>query len=100
MPYDWQNGAAQMARAYYQLGEKAKGDAILQALADKALEYMNFYMSLDDSRFFISTHEFEYHWAVLDAEVKMMKENKSALATPYEEKLNQYYDLYLQRMKG
>ena len=100
VPYDWQNGAAQMARAYYQLGEKAKGDAILQALADKALEYMNFYMSLDDSRFFISTHEFEYHWAVLDAEVKMMKENKSALATPYEEKLNQYYDLYLQRMKG
>ena len=100
VPYDWQNGAAQMARAYYQLGEKAKGDAIMQALADKALEYMNFYMSLDDSRFFISTHEFEYHWAVLDAEVKMMKENKSALATDYEEKLNQYYDLYLQRMKG
>ena len=60
---------------------------------------MNFYIILDDSRFLISTHEFEYHWAVLDAEVKMMKENNSSLTSTYEEKLNQLYDLYIDRLR-
>ena len=99
VPYDWQNGAAQMARAYYQLGMTAEAEAIMKALADKAVEYLNFYIRLDEGRFYISTHEFEYHWAVLDAEVKMLKENNSPMAGEYEEKLNEMYDLYLQRLK-
>ena len=28
VPYDWQNGAVQMAEAYYQLGETAKADSV------------------------------------------------------------------------
>ena len=70
VPYDWQNGAVQMAEAYYQLGKPPKADEMMKALADKAVEYLTWYLSLDDNRFMISTREFEYHWAVLDAEVK------------------------------
>ena len=99
VPYDWQNGAAQMARAYYQLGMTTEAEAIMKALADKAVEYMTFYIGLDEGRFYISTHEFEYHWAVLDAEVKMLKENNSPMTEVYEKKLNEMYDLYLQRLK-
>ena len=62
VPYDWQNGAVQMAEAYYQLGETAKADEMMKALADKAVEYLTWYLSLDDNRFMISTREFEYHW--------------------------------------
>lgn len=40
---------------------------MMKALADKAVEYLTWYLSLDDNRFMISTREFEYHWAVLDA---------------------------------
>ena len=99
VPYDWQNGAVQMAEAYYQLGETAKADEIMKALADKAVEYLTWYLSLDDNRFMISTREFEYHWAVLDAEVKAMKKYNSKLAEIYEPKVEELYNMYVDRMK-
>ena len=99
VPYDWQNGAVQMAEAYYQLGETAKADEMMKALADKAVEYLTWYLSLDDNRFMISTREFEYHWAVLDAEVKAMKKYNSKLAEIYEPKVEELYNMYVDRMK-
>ena len=99
VPYDWMNGAAQMAEAYYQLGETAKADEIMKALADKAVEYTTYYLSLDNNRFAISTREFEYHWAVLDAEVKIMKKYNSKLAGIYEPKVEELYNMYVDRMK-
>ena len=99
VPYDWQNGAVQMAEAYYQLGDTAKADEMMKALADKAVEYLTWYLSLDDNRFMISTREFEYHWAVLDAEVKAMKKYNSKLAEIYGPKVEELYNMYVDRMK-
>ena len=79
VPYDWQNGAVQMAEAYYQLGQTEKADKIMDALANKAIEYMTWYLSLDDSQFFVSTREFEYHIALLNEELKLMEKYKSKL---------------------
>ncbi len=90
--YDWQNGAVQMAEAYYQLGQTDKADEMMKALADKAIEYLTWYLSLDNNRFMISTREFEYHWAVLDAEVKAMKKYNSKLT-------EELYNMYADRMK-
>ena len=99
VPYDWQNGAVQMAEAYYQLGDTAKADEMMKALADKAVEYLTWYLSLDDNRFMISTREFEYHWAVLDAEVKAMKKYNSKFAEIYGPKVEELYNMYVDRMK-
>ena len=99
VPYDWQNGSLQMAEAWYKLGETEKGDRIAQALADKAVEYMTWYMSLDEGRFMISTQEYEYHWALLNEEVKKMEQYKSPLAKTYRAKLEELYDMYVNRMK-
>ena len=66
VPYRWRKPTTK-------LGETAKADEMMKALADKAVEYLTWYLSLDDNRFMISTREFEYHWAVLDAEVKAMR---------------------------
>ena len=99
VPYDWQNGSLQMAEAWYKLGETEKGDRIAQALADKAVEYMTWYMSLDEGRFMISTQEYEYHWALLNEEVKKMEQYKSPLAEIYRNKLEELYDMYVNRMK-
>ena len=99
VPYDWQNGALQMAEAWYKLGESEKGDHIIQALADKAVEYMTWYMSLDNGRFLISSREYEYHWALLNEEVKKMEQYKSSLAETYRAKLEELYDMYVNRMK-
>ena len=99
VPYDWQNGAVQMAESYYQLGDSAKADEMMKTLADKAVEYLTWYLSMDDSRFAISTREFEYHWAVLDAEVKIMKKYNSKLAEIYDPKVKELYNLYIERLK-
>lgn len=99
VPYDWQNGALQMAEAWYKLNEMEKGDHIIKNLADKAVEYMTWYMSLDNSRFLISSREFEYHWALLNEEVKKMEQYKSPLAETYRAKLEELYDMYVNRMK-
>ena len=89
----------QMAEAYYQLGDSTKADDMMKALADKAVEYLTWYLSMDDSRFAISTREFEYHWAVLDAEVKIMKKYNSKLAEIYAPKVKELYNLYVERLK-
>ena len=99
VPYDWQNGSLTLAESYYKLGEVEKADRIIQALADKAIEYMTWYMSLDENRFLISAHEYEYHWALLNEEVKKMELYKSSLAKTYRTKLEQLYDLYAKRFK-
>lgn len=100
VPYDWQNGAVQMAEAYYQLGQTEKADKIIDALANKAIEYMTWYLSLDDSQFFVSTREFEYHIALLNEELKLMEKYKSKLSENYSGKLDELYGMYISRVKG
>ena len=100
VPYDWQNGAVQMAEAYYQLGETEKADKIMDALANKAIEYLTWYLSLDNSQFFVSSRDFEYHIALLNEELKLMEKYKSKLSDNYSGKLDELYGMYVSRMKG
>ena len=81
--------------SFARMAEKA--DDMMKALADKAVEYLTWYLSMDDNRFSISTREFEYHWAVLDAEVKIMKKYNSKLAEIYAPKVEELYNLYAER---
>ena len=100
VPYDWQNGSLTLAEAYYKLNDLENGDRLTAALGDKAVEYMTWYMSLDEHRFLISAREFEYHWALLNEVVKKMEQYKSTLAPTYRDKLETLYDLYVKRMNG
>ncbi len=100
VPYDWQNGTVQMAEAYYQLSDSVKADKMMKVLADKEVEYLTWYLSLDDQRFTISTHEFEYHWAVLNEEVKLMKKYNSKQTGIYQPKVEELYNLYVSRLKS
>ena len=100
VPYDWQNGSLTLAEAYYKLGDTENADRLAVALADKAVEYMTWYMSLDERRFMISAHEYEYHLALLNEVVRKMEQYKSTLAPTYRDKLDTLYDLYVKRMEG
>ncbi len=99
VPYDWSNGSAQMAESYYCLDRMEKGDAIARALADKEVEYLTWYMRMNDKFFSISRQEFEYHWAVFDAVVKIMKKYGSDLADVYDPEVEDLYDMYVERIK-
>lgn len=100
VPYDYQNGALQLAESYYKLGKTAEGDKIMEILADKAVEYLTWYLSMGDQQLAISGQEFMYHMYLLDEEGKIMEKYKSKLAPVYSDKLNRLYDLYITRSKG
>ena len=100
VPYDWSNGAVQMADMYYRLGETQKANEIMEALSKKAIEYLTWYLSLADNHFFISTREFEYHLALLSEEVRVTEKYNPELAASLEQQLNSLYELYVNRAKG
>ena len=101
VPYDWANGAFQMAEAYYQLGQNEKANKIIDELANKSLEYMIWYLSLTDYQLSIASENFMYNAGLLDAEVRLMERYKSEeLAKHYSEQLDQLYNEYVARMKG
>jgi hypothetical protein len=98
VPYDFQNGASQLAEAYYKLDNRKEGDRVTKALADKSVEYLTWYLKLNDKRVALSMREIQYHIAILDEEVKMMKKYKSPAVGVYEKKLDQLYDVYVSRV--
>ena len=100
VPYDVQNGALEMAEAYYQLGNNTKADQIIDELTNKSVEYLTWYLSLDDNHLLMSQREFIMHLSALDMEVKMMEKYKSKLAGNYTPKVNELYNIYVGRMKA
>ncbi|MBO4984140.1 MAG: DUF2723 domain-containing protein [Bacteroides sp.] len=101
VPYDWQDSSFRMAEAYYQLGKTEQGDAILKALADKAIEYITWYLSLDEHRFLLSSGEvLEYQLPILNSIVQIMERNQSPQADTYKQKLDQLYDLSMARINS
>ena len=100
VPYDVQNGALEMAEAYYQLGNNTKADQIIDELANKSVEYLTWYLSPDDNHLLMSQREFIMHLSALDMEAKMMEKYKSKLAGNYTPKVNELYNIYVGRMKA
>ena len=101
VPYDWANGAFQMAESYYQLGQNEKANKIIDELANKSLEYMIWYLSLNDNQLAIAGENFVYNASLLDAEVRLMEKYKSEeLAKHDSTQLDQLYNEYVTRMKG
>ncbi len=100
VPYDWRNGAMQLAEAYYQLGETAKADEIMKTLADKAVEYIVWYLSLDDYRFAVASYRVvDFYLPSLSMEIKLMEKYSSPLTSLYDAKFRELYEICSDRMK-
>ncbi len=97
--YDWQNGSLQMAEAYYKLGQAEKGDKIVDDMANKSVEYITWYLSLNDDRFMISHMEVRYHFQLLQTEIAVLEQYKSKLEKHYYDKFEQLYNAYDTRIK-
>ena len=98
VPWDYQNGAVDMATAYYQLGENEKAEEMMSTMAEKEIQYMTYYLSLDNLRLEISSGEFEYHTAVLDRIISIMEQYESPRAEELNDTLNELFGIYRQRM--
>ena len=99
VPRTWDSGAFQVAECYYKAGANEKAEEIIGELANRAVEYMRWYLSLSDSKLALSSENFIYYAGQLDAEVKLMEQHKSdKLKEEYAPQLQQLYGRYLERM--
>ena len=67
VPHDYvMSGSMEMANAYAALGEYEKAATILDELANKAVEYVNWYLSMDNSHFALSYESCYRNFLILD----------------------------------
>jgi hypothetical protein len=74
IPHDYQSGSYDMARAYLLLGAKSKALPILEALAKRSTEYINWYMTLSPSRLKMDSDDCMYNLYILNEVGKSMGE--------------------------
>jgi hypothetical protein len=86
-----------MAELYYQLGEKEKADKIMDILANNAVEYVNWYLGMNNLQLYLSLANVGYYLTSLDGYIKTMNKYKSELSTVYTDLLNRLEDIYKMR---
>ena len=106
VPHDYlMSSSKEMAENYLALGQQQKAEKILNELANNAVEYATWYLSLDDARFTSSYENCMRYFYILDDVCKTMaqmkdsktgEENKSALH--YAQKFDQLYKLLEKRV--
>ncbi|MEG2514839.1 MAG: hypothetical protein RSA92_05835, partial [Bacteroidaceae bacterium] len=94
VPHDYQSGSKDLADAYFALGQKAKAEAIMDVMANKSLEYIIWYLSLNTRQLATSSENCLYHFYLLDEECKTLERNKSKLTANYTKKFNELYSIY------
>lgn len=98
--HDYQCGSLDLAKAYIALGQKKKGEAILNALAAKSVQYAVWYLSLSNERLQMSAQDCLYHLYLLDEFNKTFRQfdSKSTLTKSYEQKFESLYSIYAGRV--
>ena len=101
------SSSKEMADAYITLGEYAKAETILNELANKAVEYITWYLSLDDERLAISYSNCMRNFIILDevnksferivAQTKAQPEGEmtqsAEMAAHYAQKFDELYNM-------
>ena len=102
------SSSKEMADDYIALGEYAKAESILDELANKAVEYITWYMSLDDERLALSYENCVRNFYILDeinksfdkiaSKAQDMSESEIKVSTDmanhYAQKFEELYDMF------
>ena len=76
VPYDFQNGALDLSKAYIQLGKEDAANKILEAVGKKSFEYINWYMSMDNASLAGYAKDCIIQFYLLDDIIKQMQTEK------------------------
>ena len=106
VPHDYvMSSSKEMADNYLALGQTQKAEKILNELANNAVEYATWYLSLDDTRFASSYENCMRYFYILDDVCKTLatiKDSKTGKeidsAVHYAQKFDQLYKLLEQRV--
>lgn len=100
LPYDHQNEAITLARCYYHLGQKEKGDIIITALAEKSIEYITWYQQMDHTKWPAVAQNCMYYFYLLNEEIKVMEGFNQQIANHYSRILNSLYEQHQRATTG
>ena len=115
MPHDYiLSSSKEMADDYLALGETEKAEAILSDLANKAVEYISWYLSLADQRLANSYEECVRNFYILDelnktlarcntasgVESESEQKPKSDMSAHYVKKFEELYEVFNNRVGG
>lgn len=93
LPFDYRNGAITIAGCYYKLGETQKADEVITRLADKSIEYITWYLTMKEHRWYSVAGSCMNHLYVLSEVTKIMEKYNSELLDTYWETFKQLYEL-------
>jgi hypothetical protein len=97
VPHD---GSSQsMAELYYQLGEQEKGDRIMDALAGNAVEYVSWYLGMNDTQLYFAFGNLDYYLSSLTNYIKTMNKYQSGLFSSYAGQMNKLGEIYKMRIE-
>jgi hypothetical protein len=65
IPHDFQSGSLDLARAYALTAQSKKAQQLIDELWKKSAQYLQFYCSLDESRFSMSQHDCMVHLYIM-----------------------------------
>lgn len=90
VPHDFQSYSHTMAETYYVLDMQEEGDAIARTLADKSSAYIDWALSLSDSKLVTVLSNLQYNMNLLRNIVSTIDRYNLDLSKEYQEKMNEY----------
>ena len=101
VPYDFQNGALDLSKAYIQLGKEDAANKILEAVGKKSFEYINWYMSMDNASLAGYAKDCIIQFYLLDDIIKQMQteKQKPAFMDKFNKDFETLYARFSQRVQ-
>lgn len=97
IPYNYRNGALNMAETYYLLNRRLDAERIMDALALNSVQYVEWYLSLDEKQFAVSQTECLYQLSLLNEELKLMDRYRSPGFDKYDTKFQELYHSFTRK---
>ena len=94
IPMTYMNGGADFAEAYYKLGMNKKAEETLAAMWKNSVQYVKYYLSLNQSRFMSSQRDCMYNLYVMQRFCEIAAEKNPSLAEKMNMELNQFVAAY------
>ncbi|KAA6350577.1 hypothetical protein EZS27_002060 [termite gut metagenome] len=88
-----------IAELYYQLGEQEKGDKIMNSIANTAVEYISWYLGMNDMQLYFSFGNLDYYLTSLNGYIKAMSKYQSDLLPVYADQMNKLGEIYKMRIE-
>lgn len=96
VPHDNTSGSMIIAQTYAALGEHKKANKIAEALANKSIEYLTYYLSLGGKRYNSYSGECQYQLHLLDNAIRILANDPQSkdVAAHYYQKLNELFSIW------